>query len=63
MNAFTKIFSATEDFFVTIPINEIIRSISTERLCSGTSARYVFGNDMRRNRILKLIKVMKRQLQ
>ena len=43
MNAFTKIFSATEDFFVTIPINEIIRIIASERLCSGTSARYVFG--------------------
>ena len=43
MNAFTRIFTATEDFFVTIPIRQIVRHIQRIQLCSGQSASYIFG--------------------
>ena len=43
MNAFTRIFTATEDFFVTIPIRQIVRHIQRTQLCSGQSASYIFG--------------------
>ena len=43
MNAFTRIFTASEDFFVTVPIRQIIRNIQRVQLCGGQSAVYIFG--------------------
>ena len=43
MNAFTKIFTATEEYFVTIPIRQILHHIHEVQLCNGGSARYFFG--------------------
>ena len=43
MNSFTKIFSATEDFMITVPLPQISRNMDRIRLCSGLSAQYVFG--------------------
>ena len=42
MNAFNKIFTATEEFFSTIPIRQISRHINLTT-CSGSSVRHVFG--------------------
>ena len=44
MNAFTRIFTATEDFFVTVPIRQLTRHIQRVQLCGGQSAGYVFGS-------------------
>ena len=43
MNAFTRIFTASEEFFVTIPIRQIVRNIQRVQLCGGQSAVYIFG--------------------
>ena len=43
MNAFTRIFTASEDFFVSVPIRQIIRNIQRVKLCGGQSAVYIFG--------------------
>ena len=43
MDAFTRIFTATEDYFVTIPLRQITRNIQRVRVCSGNSASYIFG--------------------
>ena len=45
MEPFTRIFTATEDYFVTVPIRQILRSIYRIDLCSGNPARYSFGKD------------------
>ena len=43
MNSFTRIFTASEDFFVSVPIRQIIRNIQRVQLCGGQSAVYIFG--------------------
>ena len=44
MGPFTKIFTATEDYFVTVPIRQILRKIYRVKSCSGNSTRYIFGS-------------------
>ena len=44
MNAFNKIFTATEEFLVTVPIRQITRHIVNLTSCSGSSVRHIFGN-------------------
>ena len=44
MNAFNKIFTATEEFLVTVPIRKISRHIVNLTSCSGSSVRHIFGN-------------------
>ena len=46
MDAFTRIFTATEDYFVTVPIRQILRNIQRVRVCSGNSASYIFGETL-----------------
>ena len=44
MNAFNKIFTATQEFLVTVPIRQISRHILNLTSCSGSSVRHIFGN-------------------
>ena len=44
MNAFTKIFTATEEFLVTVRISRISSNIISLNTCSGSSVRHIFGN-------------------
>ena len=54
MEPFTKIFTATEDYFVTVPVRQILRKIYRVESCSGNPTRYIFGNFLIYN-ILKTI--------
>ena len=43
MNAFTRIFTATEYFFGSLQLRSLQRQINELKLCSGTSLRHFFG--------------------
>ena len=44
MEPFTRVFTATEDYFITVPIRQILRKIYRIQSCSGNPTRYIFGN-------------------